>query len=228
MAFVTINDQHLKDIAEAIREKNGTDKRYKPREMGLAIESLPTGNNGENLLQGTLKGDYYNSRVTYLAAGFEYQHFGPGQDVENPINTELTSITFPNVRTIEEGFVFGGDAIEKVDLGSATNIGGRVEFGDNLTAVVLRSGHVCEFGVDHSDTTGHRMPFGVSPILPMNKTVTERGYIYVPDALREEYEAKYADMWQVFNVSESRKDNFMYKFRSIEEWPDICHNPDFV
>jgi bifunctional DNA-binding transcriptional regulator/antitoxin component of YhaV-PrlF toxin-antitoxin module len=62
----------------------------------------------------------------------------------------------------------------------------------------------------------------------MNKTVTERGYIYVPDALREEYEAKYADMWQVFNVSESRKDNFMYKFRSIEEWPDICHNPDFV
>lgn len=40
MAIVTTDDQNYKDIANAIRERNGTSNTYKPREMPLAIRSI--------------------------------------------------------------------------------------------------------------------------------------------------------------------------------------------
>lgn len=40
MANVIINDNHLKDIASSIRSKNGTDTKYKPKEMASAINEL--------------------------------------------------------------------------------------------------------------------------------------------------------------------------------------------
>ena len=43
MSNVVINDQHLKDIANAIRNKNGSVKTYKPIEMAPAINALTEG-----------------------------------------------------------------------------------------------------------------------------------------------------------------------------------------
>lgn len=43
MSNVVINDNHLKDIANAIRSKNGTDIKYKPKEMADAIVNITTG-----------------------------------------------------------------------------------------------------------------------------------------------------------------------------------------
>lgn len=43
MANVIINDEHLSDIAEAIREKNGLTNTYKPSEMAEAIVAIPVG-----------------------------------------------------------------------------------------------------------------------------------------------------------------------------------------
>lgn len=43
MANVLVQDSSLSDIADAIREKNGTQNTYKPGQMAAAIEAIPTG-----------------------------------------------------------------------------------------------------------------------------------------------------------------------------------------
>ena len=43
MSNVLINGQHLIDIADAIRAKNGTEETYKISEMAQAIEDIPSG-----------------------------------------------------------------------------------------------------------------------------------------------------------------------------------------
>lgn len=42
MANVIINDTHLTDIADSIRNKNGTNNKYKPSEMANAIQGIST------------------------------------------------------------------------------------------------------------------------------------------------------------------------------------------
>jgi len=46
MATTIINDTHLTNIANAIRNKNGTTDTYKPSEMAGAIENIETGGSG--------------------------------------------------------------------------------------------------------------------------------------------------------------------------------------
>ena len=48
---VTVDDTKLKDIADAIRAKNGTKETYKPSEMASAIEAIPRG--GLKCVKGT-------------------------------------------------------------------------------------------------------------------------------------------------------------------------------
>lgn len=43
MSIVTINDEHLTDIADAIRRKNGTDNTYTPDKMADAIKDIQGG-----------------------------------------------------------------------------------------------------------------------------------------------------------------------------------------
>jgi hypothetical protein len=47
MANVIINDTHLTNIADAIREKTGTSDTYKPGEMAAAISAITTGGGGD-------------------------------------------------------------------------------------------------------------------------------------------------------------------------------------
>jgi hypothetical protein len=51
MANVIINDTHLTNIADAIREKTGTSDTYKPGEMATAIQAIPQegGGGGEGI-----------------------------------------------------------------------------------------------------------------------------------------------------------------------------------
>lgn len=48
MTKVFVEDNELTDIAEAIREKNGTEETYKPSEMGSAIRAIVGGSNGSS------------------------------------------------------------------------------------------------------------------------------------------------------------------------------------
>lgn len=43
MGNVVVNDTSLQDVANAIREKNGLETKYKPAEMGQAIRDIPSG-----------------------------------------------------------------------------------------------------------------------------------------------------------------------------------------
>ncbi len=51
MTKVLVNDSSLMDIADAIREKNGTEETYKPSEMGDAVRSIQSGGGSFNVLQ---------------------------------------------------------------------------------------------------------------------------------------------------------------------------------
>ena len=46
MAEVLVQDSSLQDIADAIREKNGTETTYKPSEMGDAVRGISGGGGG--------------------------------------------------------------------------------------------------------------------------------------------------------------------------------------
>ena len=52
MAKVLVNEKHLTDIAEAIREKSGDSRTYTPDEMATAIENIP---GSVEVTNGTLK-----------------------------------------------------------------------------------------------------------------------------------------------------------------------------
>ena len=45
---VTVDDTNLKSIADAIREKNGTEETYKPSEMAAAIKAIQVGEDTED------------------------------------------------------------------------------------------------------------------------------------------------------------------------------------
>lgn len=42
MAQVLVTESYLEDIADAIREKNGSENKYTPAQMAQAIEDLET------------------------------------------------------------------------------------------------------------------------------------------------------------------------------------------
>lgn len=63
MANVIINDEHLTNIADAIREKNGTANTYAPNEMAAAITSLTSG--GGELAYATLTHTTGSTNYTY-------------------------------------------------------------------------------------------------------------------------------------------------------------------
>jgi hypothetical protein len=62
MAIVTINDEHLVNIAGAIRGKNGTENTYKPSEMAEAISAIETGGGSSGIAFRTADEIYAEER----------------------------------------------------------------------------------------------------------------------------------------------------------------------
>lgn len=143
MANVIINDTHLTDIADSIRGKNGTNNKYKPSEMASAIQGISTKedlsnelnaqetllnnqtsklsiaiNNLKNKVSGgadtseiedafithTISGDYVNDRVTKVKYGTFYE------------DTNLTSVSFPNVTNVESYAFYKCTSLENIDI----------------------------------------------------------------------------------------------------------------
>lgn len=70
MANVIINDTNLTNIANAIREKNGTGNKYKPSQMAAAILEIQTGGGGGNyqipsVIELPCSGAYFNAESTW-------------------------------------------------------------------------------------------------------------------------------------------------------------------
>lgn len=92
MARVFVQDTEMKDIANAIREKNGSTDTYKPSEMGNAIREIVSG--GENPLM----------YAVYLKELFMNTTF--------PNDYELL-IDVPNVKSLTQAF-YGVKGIKKI------------------------------------------------------------------------------------------------------------------
>lgn len=71
MSKVLVNESSLVDIADAIREKNGSEDKYKPSEMGDAVRAIENGvGSGENqLLYATNINSLYDNAI--LPNGYE-------------------------------------------------------------------------------------------------------------------------------------------------------------
>lgn len=108
MAKVLVTDTHLTDIANAIREKNGTSETYKPSEMANAIESIEAGGGTTEIedafITHTLSGDYANDRVTKVKYGTFYE------------DTNLTSVSFPNVTSVESYAFYKCTSLDTIDI----------------------------------------------------------------------------------------------------------------
>lgn len=88
MSIVYTDSQNYSDIADAIREKNGTQNTYLPSEMATAITALPV---GEDTLLKALRNEVTSVSDPDLTSirsyGLAYM-------------TALTSVDFPNLQTI--------------------------------------------------------------------------------------------------------------------------------
>ena len=109
MAKVLVTDTHLTDIANAIRDKNGTEDTYKPSEMASAIESIETGGADTSEIEDafithTLSGYYANDRVTKVKYGTFYE------------DTNLTSVSFPNVTSVESYAFYKCTSLDTIDI----------------------------------------------------------------------------------------------------------------
>ena len=64
MAIVTINDEHLTNIAGAIREKNGTTDTYKPADMAAAISAIAAGGGEVNMVEASFTSSSSSTGLT--------------------------------------------------------------------------------------------------------------------------------------------------------------------
>lgn len=91
MANVVINEQHLEDIADAIRTKNGSSDTYTPAGMAAAITAIATGAEYET---GTK--NQTASSSTSLAISFSNTHT-TAPSIVIAVHTSSTSNQYTNV-----------------------------------------------------------------------------------------------------------------------------------
>lgn len=108
MSIVTINDEHLTDIADAIRRKNGTENTYTPDKMADAIKDIQGGS--EPVLQEVMV--FPKTEEMIITPSGDYD--GISKVVVNPVTSDIDSdIKASNIKkgvnilgvsgTLEEG-----------------------------------------------------------------------------------------------------------------------------
>lgn len=113
MSIVTIDDKHLTNIANAIRQKNGASDRYNPSEMANAIKNIEGG--AEPILQDVTVSPKTTEQI--ITASSDYD--GIGQVKVNAVTSSIDSdIKATNIKkgvnilgvtgTLEEGITPSG------------------------------------------------------------------------------------------------------------------------
>lgn len=221
MSYKRINEQYLTDIAEAIRNKNGTDQTYKPRELAAAVSNLKT---DVTQFYSSIDGSITKLHDSLATVVGEYRYCGC---------SNLTTVDLPNVTSIGDSAFDGCDKLTTIKLPSVTDIGKYAFFlCRNLTTVDLSNAINIETGafvacnlltiIDLPKATNIRLSAFIEcdnlsaiilrsstkctlqkPGIPLSNSNL---YIYVPAALLPDYRTAYPD----------------YNFRSIENYPEIC------
>ena len=155
-------------IADAIRKRTGKTDKMDVAEMPAEIAGIPTGGHGKALIERTITSYESNDLTAIGSYAFSYCK-------------SLASVSFPAVKTIEDD-VFSGCNFTSVDFPSVTSLGsGALRMCENLTSVKIGSKNPKVCTMSASDV------FYNTPIY------SGKGFIYVPDALVEDY--KKATNW---------------------------------
>lgn len=118
MSKVLVNESSLVDIADAIREKNGTEDTYKPSEMGDAVRGIQSGGESSCLFylseydeEGYPTVLTYNCQDTATLNGLT----GRNSAYTGRILSHINKVIMPNtVTTIGENAFVGGSSIEEL------------------------------------------------------------------------------------------------------------------
>lgn len=148
MAIIMTDSKYYGEIAEAIREKNGTTNSYTPSQMGLAITAIESGsseNNEEKWINRSFT-EYSNSSLTEIGS-----YTFAGMNSLSKINfpacvsigsaafqgcSSLTSIDFPVCINIDYSAFVQCKSLTSVNFPACTNIGSNAfRYCSSLTSV---------------------------------------------------------------------------------------------
>lgn len=139
MANVIINDAHLTDIADAIREKNGETTTYKPGQMADAILAITTGGGDMQPISLTSNIDYYNYAGAWDWFISKYKTSISTTNIESAVSSfnqsKLTEVPFTlNLSTTLTAGVDLSEAFRSSKIQTAPTITGRVKTLNNTFA----------------------------------------------------------------------------------------------
>lgn len=216
MSNVLINEQHLTDIANAIRAKNGSTDTYTPGEMAAAIKSSETDLTIEDFLQdenNTLT-EYTSSDVTRMLGCGAFRNFTALQSVSLPNATaignygfeyckSLKNVYLPKVNVLNINSFFDCNSLEFLDLPKVYEIRSWALSCSRLKTVILRntsvSPTIAKDAFWYSSLDGEYAP---------------QGYIYVPAVLYDTYYSIFGDC--------NNGSALQAALRKIEDYPEIC------
>ena len=119
MSNVFVEETKLQDIADAIREKNGTEETYKPAEMGDAVRAIESGDNFYNEFWDAYQQEGERTSYDYCFYGYSWteETVKPKYDI---CPTSAQSM-FQNSKIVDIKKLFEDLGI-KVDFSKATYI----------------------------------------------------------------------------------------------------------
>ena len=122
MSIVTIDDTNLTNIANAIRDKKGSNDTYKPSEMASAISNIQTGIKPTETINITENGSY--DVTNYASAEVNVKS---GGEAENQLHGTLDGTLAyidSNVTKVIAYACYGITTIKTINLPNCTSIGG--------------------------------------------------------------------------------------------------------
>lgn len=162
MAKVLVTDTHLTNIADAIRNKNGSSNTYKPSEMASAIQGISASENLDAELneQETLLNNQIN-KLNNAIKSLEGKASGGDTTIEDGLishalstysndrvtsigygtfyrSTSLTSVSFPNVIEVGAYAFWGCTKLASIDI-PKLQIAGSYSFNGNSSVNLVLS-----------------------------------------------------------------------------------------
>ena len=229
MAMVLINDEHLNNIAAAIREKNGTEETYLPVEMADAIRNIQNAEGlsdiDELIMQNTYV-DYTNNRVTKIGNyTFNKNSKLIGAHFDNVTSigvsafeycTGLATVDFPNTTIIYSDAFYYCSALTEVVFPKVTEIKEHAfQNCSNLTKIDLPAAQTVDSnafsGCSKLTAVIFRYGYGVVDTGGSSVGYYPTGaYFYVPSTLVDTYK------------SDGSWSSYANRIRAIEDYPEIC------
>ena len=129
LSKVLVTESYLTDIGKAIRSKNGSTTKYKPKEMAPAILALTSESVLNTLIDGTVTSIDIPTGVTSVRS--------------NVFNgcSQLTKVTIPSTVTTINSDAFSGTNISEIDVdGDYNSISGNPSGSSDTTTIVWLKG----------------------------------------------------------------------------------------